>query len=186
VVTPGRRIVSLRVPGSYLDTLHPDRITTAQNGSTYFRSTGTSMATPVAVGSAALLLQQQSSLNPDRIKAVLMGTTRSWGSATSGGSLPDPSADGNGLVEALAAVYSGPRTPSNAGQRPANTLARSLYAILYGQPLIWKDPNYKGINWTQLTWATLSWDNLAWDNLAWDNLAGARNGAECRGCAVYG
>jgi serine protease AprX len=171
VVTPGRRIVSLRVPGSYLDTLYPDRITTAQNGSTYFRLTGTSMATPVAVGSAALLLQQQSSLNPDRVKAILMGTTRSWGSQTGGGSLPDPSADGQGLVDALAAVYSGPRTPANAGQRPANTLARALYPILYGQPLTWKDPNYKGVNWTQLTWATLSWDNLAWDNLAWDNLA---------------
>jgi serine protease AprX len=171
VVTPGRRIVSLRVPGSYLDTLYPDRVTTAQNGSTYFRLTGTSMATPVASGSAALLLQQQSGLNPDRVKAILMGTTRSWGSATGGGLLPDPAADGNGLVDALAAVYSGPRTPANAGQRPANTFARALYPILYGQPLIWKDPNYKGINWTQLTWATLSWDNLAWDNLAWDNLA---------------
>jgi serine protease AprX len=171
VVTPGRRIVSLRVPGSYLDTLYPDRVTTAQNGATYFRLTGTSMAAPVAVGSAALLLQQQASLNPDRVKAILMGTARPFGSATGGGSLPDPSAAGRGLVDALAAVYSGPRPPANRGQRPADTLARALYPILYGQPLAWKDPNYRGIDWTHLTWTNLAWDNLAWDNLAWDNLA---------------
>jgi serine protease AprX len=171
VVTPGRRIVSLRVPGSYLDTHYPDRVTIAQNGSTYFRLTGTSMATPVAAGSAALLLRQQPGLDPDQVKAALMRTTRAWGSTTGGGLLPDPSADGSGLVDALAAVYSAPQPPANRGQRPANTLARALYPILYGQPLTWKDPNYLGIDWTRLTWANLSWDNLAWDNLAWDNLA---------------
>jgi serine protease AprX len=171
VVTPGRRIVSLRVAGSYLDTHYPDRVTSAQNGATYFRLTGTSMATPVATGGGALLLQHQASLNPDRVKAILMGTTRPYGSATGGGLLPHPSADGNGLVDALAATYSGARPPANRGQRPANTLARALYPILYGQPLTWKDPSYLGIDWTQLTWTNLAWDNLAWDNLAWDNLA---------------
>src|SRR5262249_52790319 len=84
VVTPGRRILSLRVPGSYLDTHYPDRVTTASNGATYFRLTGTSMATPVAAGSAALLLQQQTNLGPDQVKAILMGTTRPYGSATGG------------------------------------------------------------------------------------------------------
>src|SRR5437899_12564471 len=47
LVAPGRRIVSLRVPGSALDTLFPDRVVLAQNGSTSFRLTGTSMATAV-------------------------------------------------------------------------------------------------------------------------------------------
>jgi serine protease AprX len=171
VVAPGRRIVSLRSPGSYLDTQYPDRVTTAQNGATYFRLTGTSMATPVVAGSAALLLQHQTGLTPNQVKAILVGKTRPWGSATGGGSLPNPSADGSGLVDALASVYSPPLPPANQAQRPANTLARALYPILYGQPLTWKDLHYLGIDWSQLTWTNLAWDNLAWDNLAWDNLA---------------
>jgi subtilisin family serine protease len=59
VVAPGRRIVSLRAPGSYLDTHYPERITLAHNGSTYFRLSGTSMATAVTTGAAGLLLQNR-------------------------------------------------------------------------------------------------------------------------------
>ena len=71
LVAPGRRLVSLRVPGSTLDTLFPDRVVVARNGSTYFRLTGTSMATGVVSGAAALLLQRRPSLTPDHVKALL-------------------------------------------------------------------------------------------------------------------
>jgi len=57
IVAPGRRIVSVRSRGSTLDRLLTDRVETANNGSTYFRLTGTSMATAVVSGVAALLLQ---------------------------------------------------------------------------------------------------------------------------------
>jgi serine protease AprX len=171
VVAPGRRIVSLRGPGSYLDASYPDRVTLANNGSTYFRLSGTSMATGVTTGAAGLLLQQRPNLTPDNVKSVLANTTQMYGWAASSVPPADPSAEGNGLVDALAATYA-PLPPSvNRGLLPADTLARSLYPILYGAPLTWNNPNYLGIDWTQLTWDNLAWDNLAWDNLAWDNLA---------------
>src|SRR5207302_355759 len=40
----------------------------------YFRLSGTSMATPVVSGAAALLLQKDPSLTPDQVKARLMKT----------------------------------------------------------------------------------------------------------------
>jgi len=101
LVAPGRRLVSLRVPGSALDTLFPDRIVVAQNGSTYFRLTGTSMATGVVSGAAALLLQRRPNLTPDQVKALLVGTTQPYGQ-DSGEGLPDPIADGSGLLDAYA------------------------------------------------------------------------------------
>jgi serine protease AprX len=187
VVTPGRRIVSLRSPGSYLDTHYPDRVTTTRTGATYFRLSGTSMATPVATGALALMLQQQPGITPDKLKFTLISATQSYGWAASGPVVPGLYADGNGLVDAWAATHypSGQTTPSDPtrlhvpgwprplkqGFRPADTLARALYPILWGTPLSWEDPLYLGIQWSLLTWTTLSWDNLAWDNLAWDNLA---------------
>jgi len=47
---PGRRVVSLPVMGSTLDMLLPDHVVRANNGTTYFRLTGTSMATAVVSG----------------------------------------------------------------------------------------------------------------------------------------
>src|SRR6266540_3997960 len=194
LVAPGRRIVSLRVPGSALDTLFPDRVVLAQNGSTYFRLTGTSMATAVVSGAAALLLQGRPNLTPDQVKALLVGTTQPYGQ-DSGQVLPDPIADGSGLLDANAATLAVPcdaapspgllsggflvgtlfnPTPvacANRGLRPADGFARALYPVLFGSPLQWQDPLLGGIFWNLLTWDTLVWDSVAWDNFAWDSVA---------------
>ena len=46
--------------------------------------------------------------------------------------------------------------------------ARAVYPVLYGRPLLWRNPTYLGINWAALTWATLNWAETAWGNLTWD------------------
>jgi serine protease AprX len=194
LVAPGRRLVSLRVPGSSLDTLFPDRVVLAQNGSTYFRLTGTSMATAVVSGAAALLLAGRPNLTPDQVKALLVGTTQPYGE-DSGQVLPDPIADGSGLLDANAATLAVPcdaapnpgllsggflvgtlfnPTPvacANRGLRPADGFARALYPVLFGSPLQWQDPLLSGIFWNLLTWDTLVWNSVAWDNFAWDSVA---------------
>src|SRR5438445_12820327 len=187
LVAPGRRLVSLRVPGSALDTLFPDRVVVAQNGSTYFRLTGTSMATGVVSGAAALLLQRRPSLTPDQVKALLVRTTQPYG-WDSGQALPDPIADGSGLLNAYAAVNAAPSGRlqggllfgalrpmvnlccANRALRPADGFARALFPVLYGSPLHWKDPTLGGIDWQALTWDSVLWDSVAWDNFAWDSV----------------
>jgi serine protease AprX len=198
LVGPGRRIVSIRVPGSSLDTLLPGHVVMASNGATYFRLTGTSMATAVVSGAVALLLEHQPGLSPDQVKAILKGTARPFGQSTMP---PPPGAAGTGVVDAFGATNSPLRGAANQGLRPADGFARTLYPIIYGQPLAWNNPTYLGINWAAQTWQTLnwaapawdnyywdgvgwtniawdniawdqtSWDNIAWDNIAWDNIA---------------
>jgi serine protease AprX len=111
LVAPGRRIVSLRVQGSALDLLFPDRVVVARNGATYMRLSGTSMATPVVSGAVALLLQRQPNLTPDQVKAILVGTTQPYGQ-TNGLPPPDPAASGSGLLDALAAVRKATPAPA--------------------------------------------------------------------------
>jgi len=178
LVAPGRRVVSIRVPGSTLDTLLPDHVVTANNGSTYFRLTGTSMATAVVSGAVALMLEHQPNLAPDQVKKMLVANTQAFGQAAMP---PPPTAAGAGLLDAYAATNSPVMGSANLGLRPADGLTRALYPIIYGQPLVWKNVNYLGSDWTLLTWATLgwaapAWDNYYWDavgwsNIAWDNIA---------------
>ncbi len=191
VVAPGRKIISLRVQGSWLDTHYTDRIELARTGATYFRLSGTSMSTPVVTGSAALLLQQQSSLTPDKLKSLLTSSTQGYGWT---GGQPPLNADGYGLVDMWAAsrinstngqadqsqsqadpwrrqLRPMPSRPLKQAWRPADMAARQLLPVLYGTNLPWKDPTYAGVLWNTLSWQNLAWDNLAWDNLAWDNLA---------------
>ena len=198
LVAPGRRIVSIRVPGSALDTLFPDRIVVARNGSTYFRLTGTSMATAVVSGAAALLLARRPDLSPDQVKALLVSTTQPYGQQ-SGQVLPDPTAGGSGLLDTYAAMTSALTIPApptggsggllggglltgtlqtvaplacaNRALRPADGFARALFPVLYGSPLHWKDPTLGGIDWQALTWDSVVWDSIAWDNFDWDSIA---------------
>ncbi len=164
LVSPGRRVVSIRVAGSTLDTLLPDHVVTAINGSTYFRLTGTSMSTAVVSGAVALLLEHQPSLTPDQVKKILVSTTQTFGSSM-------PTGAGAGLLDANAAWSSGIRGTKNTGLRQSDGLARTLYAIVYGQPLAWKSLTYLGTNWSGYTWLNLPWNDAAWDNIAWDNIA---------------
>lgn len=83
VVAPGNLVVSLLAPGSTLANAFPQNIvgpsyysSTSSGTPQYMRLSGTSMATPVVSGIAALMLQKDPSLTPDIVKARLMKTAR--------------------------------------------------------------------------------------------------------------
>jgi serine protease AprX len=76
IMAPGNGVVSLSAPGATLEADYPAQLVDGNNGQPdYFTLSGTSMATPVVSGAAALLLQQNSNLTPDQVKARLMQTT---------------------------------------------------------------------------------------------------------------
>jgi serine protease AprX len=83
LVAPGNQVISLMAPNSTLALSYPKTLisnstfeTIGASGSSgnYFMLSGTSMATPVVSGAAALLIQQHPSLTPDQVKARLMKT----------------------------------------------------------------------------------------------------------------
>jgi serine protease AprX len=83
LVAPGNGIVSLRAPNSTLAAnsgfaVPNSYYRTGGVGSSgnYLRLSGTSMATPVVAGAAALLIQQNPWLTPDQVKARLMKTAQ--------------------------------------------------------------------------------------------------------------
>lgn len=168
LVAPGRRIVSLRSPGSYLDRLLPDRVESVGGQSEYFRLTGTSMATPVVAGVAALLLEKDPSLTPDQVKRILTRTASKLGAKPADGA-------GSGIVDAAAAVASKTKDKANLRKRPADAAARGLLHLVKGKPLGWWDKKYAGrlwedVDWDNILWDSVTWDNVLWDNLLWDNL----------------
>jgi serine protease AprX len=82
LVAPGTWIVSARAVSSWLDTAHHeltlqiadyknDPAHAAQDGA-YYTLSGTSMAAPMVAGTAALMLQKDSTLSPATVKARLM------------------------------------------------------------------------------------------------------------------
>jgi serine protease AprX len=74
LLSPGVNIVSLRSPNSYLD----KRSKSSRVDSRYFSLSGTSMATPICAGVAALILEKHKDATPDQVKRMLLNGCEDW------------------------------------------------------------------------------------------------------------
>ena len=163
LVASGNRIVSLRSPGSYQDLLFPDRRVVADPAeplvAEYFEMSGSSMASPIVAGTAALMLEQDPSLNPGTIKARLMMSARKP-------AVGDPLVTGAGSLDILGALRANGTVadaPSPAAiiDEQTGLIGFENTAVLWGNEqfslmtlwpgsVIWTDPTayYQSIVWT--------------------------------------
>ena len=189
VVAPGKSVVSLRDPGSYIDQQYPG----GRVDSRYFRGSGTSTSTAVVSGVVALLLQQRPDLTPDQVKAVLASgahrvpATRSnrqgagvvnardasWRIPVIVG--PDPSADtdpseGAGSLEAArGSVHVARDGVELAGEQDIFGAAwdGGRWAQQSSDGVSWTGGNWNGNQWTGDDWSGSSWSGPAWAAADW-------------------
>lgn len=95
VVAPGARLVSYRVPGSFVDVNMPQGRRPGTDW--YSRATGTSFSAGLVSGAAALLLESHPDWGPDEVKAALTC------SAVPVGHHPAPYRQGHGSIDVVAA-----------------------------------------------------------------------------------
>jgi serine protease AprX len=184
LVAPGEQVVSLRTPGSYLDSSYP----AARIGERFFRGSGTSQAAAVVSGAAALLIQQRPGITPDEVKALLTGTAQPISAATA-------AQQGAGVID-LAVAKDAP-TPTGAKQTFAVStglgsleLARgSVHVSVNGKVIsgevdvrgrsfnaasyaagVKNGTNWNGLTWSGLTWSGLTWSGLTWSGLTWSGV----------------
>jgi serine protease AprX len=173
LVSPGIHTVSLRSPGSAID----QQFGSARVGTDYFRGTGTSMATATVSGIVAQILQRNPTLTPDQVKHRLLTTARTIATT-------DPTAAGEGLVDAYASTISRDTGSANQGLEPASGLgeiqpSRGSLSVDVQTPLGWAAlqgeyvaqidlTNPVGlVPFVSLTYATVGWDPLTWDLTTW-------------------
>jgi serine protease AprX len=158
VVAPGTAVISMRVPGSTLDEEFP----VARIGEGFFRGSGTSQATAVISGTAALLLQARPELTPNQLKMLLRRGAVN---------LPDDvSADGSGranLANSLAL-----QTPSEA------EASQPFQKAVLDLRILWQDLISESIGegtsvgtgengWTGRRWSGRRWTGRRWSGRRW-------------------
>jgi serine protease AprX len=167
VVAPGTGIVSLRAPGSALDTRFP----AARVGDRFFRGTGTSQATAVVSGIAALLLQQRPNLRPDQVKALLRS-----GAARVAAEGDAVAAQGAGAVNAARSAGLATPSASEATQAfPRAVLDRSLVKLDKALTRLlarmtgstWSGSTWSGSTWSGSTWSGSTWSGSTWSGSTW-------------------
>src|SRR5579864_3381749 len=126
IMAPGNDIVSLAAPGTTLEAAYPNELISGTDGKgDYFKLSGTSMATPAVAGAVALMLQEQSTLTPDQVKARLMKTASKMGLFSTSAHVPhlfqnfldfyDLFSVGSGLLNVQGATSNSDLAPANVG-----------------------------------------------------------------------
>ena len=157
----GAHLVSLRAPGSVIDTTYPG----SRVEDDYFRGSGTSFATAVASGAAAVLLDRRKALTPNQVKGVLTGT------AYDAAGLADPTLAGAGGMDLAAALAD---VSSKAGLWAGITTDHGDDALPPGDATDWQalldaldagDAATAARNWSRLSPAARNWSARNWSGL---------------------
>jgi serine protease AprX len=111
VVAPGAHMVSLVPKDSVLAEQYPDN----QLKSNYFKLAGTSQATAVVSGIAALIISNDPGLTPNEVKMRLTGTALPWVDVTTTNALYSMWEQGAGMVNAPDAVFADVSGIANEG-----------------------------------------------------------------------
>jgi serine protease AprX len=184
LVAPGRSIVSLRDPGSYIDEAHPS----ARVDSRFFKGSGSSQAAAVVSGAVALLLDSRPDLRPDQVKALLRSSAESMPAA-------DPTGRGTGELDVYRAYLAA--TPSVSQSWPRSTGLGSLeqargtshvadddveltgerhvlgpfdaasWAAASAAFTAWNGGSWAGSSWTDTCWCATSWSGRSWAGRSW-------------------
>jgi serine protease AprX len=169
LVTSGRSVVSLAVPGSTISSNYPS----ARVGSANFVGSGTSFSAAITSGAAALVLADNPGLTPNQLKARLLGTTNL-------GPVGNPFVDGHGALNAYAAATSGPMNLSQSAGGLIPILAGLAVSLLPIGPAdtwnvkLWSglslnQPPANGPPWNGWVWNGGDWNGWAWTGRAWNN-----------------
>jgi serine protease AprX len=190
IIAPGITVVSLRDPGSTIDTLYPD----ARIGDSYFKGTGTSQAAAIVSGVAALMFQANPWLTPDLAKGVLVKTAYRNGNYGHGagagmvdvGSALQAARNPNGVMPANLGLVPSTGTGSLEASRGSfhvdadidgdgipDKLTGEIDAL--GQPwpaMSWSAYAWYTSPWNELTavtpgWSAVSWSALSWSGTTW-------------------
>lgn len=161
LVAPGKSVVSLRNPGSFVDQEHPEGYVNPR----FFRGSGTSQAAAVVSGAAALILEQRPNATPDQVKALMMQTAAPMPVA-------DKQAQGAGVLDMKTAFRTA--TPNAVQTWPRSTGlgsldgARGSLKIDYEGVVLEGEQDIFGNPWDAQTWSLDSANATAWNEGTWN------------------
>ncbi|HVM07993.1 MAG TPA: S8 family serine peptidase [Acidimicrobiales bacterium] len=160
VVAPGAAIISVRAPGSTIDTVFPG----ARVGDRRFRGSGTSMATALTAGAAAVVAEQAPDATPSELKSMLVRGAR----AIAGGA---KTVDLRGSEKIAAETVVVDTTLVGTGVTGTITWTGSRWAGSRWAGTAWSGSRWAGSRWAGSRWAGSRWAGSTWSGSRW---AGSR------------
>jgi serine protease AprX len=165
VIAPGVHVLGLRVPNSYVDQNNP----AGRVGTRFIRGSGTSQATAVVSGVAALVLQKYPTATPDQVKYLVMTSATKFSAGNTGDQTGQHEDlwQGLGIIDAAKAVGGKPSAapvqsfPVATGSGLLEGSRGSSHVVQAAVTLAGEKDIF-GRAWTAATWSAAVAANTAW------------------------
>jgi subtilisin family serine protease len=168
-MAPGVKIVGLRDPGSFLDTMYP----AARRGDRFFRGSGTSQAAAVVSGATALLLQKYPNMTPDMVKAAFAASgvplkTSKGVALEQGAKRIDVKAASDKTPDVLSGKIRSAQTfPIATGLGSLDASRGSYHLVDANGVALTGEVDLFGDVWDGRSWSASAWDGRSWSGDAW-------------------
>jgi len=186
-VAPGVHLQGLRVPNSFIDT-NVDGKTVLDDR--FMRGSGTSEATALAAGSAALILSKYPHATPDQVKRLLKLGAYDLPACGRTGTMGSGELQLSRLLTYALPVYTqtvapGTGTGTLEGSRGSDHLTRDGVVLrgeqdIFGKPfdsaamaaleaagISWSGGTWNGSSWSGSSWSGSSWSGSSWSGSSW-------------------
>jgi serine protease AprX len=202
LVASARSVVSLRAPGSTIDTTYPS----AEIGAGNFVGSGTSFSAAITSGAVALIAEvaqlKNKMLTPDLVKAEFLATA-------SPGPVGNPMVDGHGALNVFAAVSQPGFQLTQTVPAVATSVGSSVNLETTWLPSSWNprswsgstvnpvgtsisgtsgpvttDTSTVGTTWNGSTWNGSTWNGSSWNGSTWNG--SSWNGSSWNGSSWNG
>jgi serine protease AprX len=197
LLAPGTHVQGLRVPNSWIDANHPEGFLSDR----YFRGSGTSEATAIVTGAAALILQRYPTATPDQVKQLLENTAypiQAKSQAQGSGEIALTAALAAPLPAATQTTTLSTGSGSLEASRGTSHLTRDGVALLGEQDIfgatvntsllasaeaagntwsggIWNGNSWSGNSWSGSSWSGSTWSGKSWSGSSWSAAAWSDN-----------
>jgi serine protease AprX len=151
MVAPGSQVPAPLAKGSEYEANCPACVVDGE----YIRLGGTSMATAVAAGAAATVIEENPGYSPDQVKGVLMNTARDIA-----GGAADEVAQNQATGTTLVPL-------SNVGLVPNDDIA-AMGGLLDLTRISWRNIDWSRISWRRISWRTAEGDlSAGFSRISW-------------------
>lgn len=161
LVANGVSVLGVLPPGSTVAQQNPSAHATGA----LWRGTGTSQATAVVSGAAALLLQQHPAATPAQVKASLRTSARDLPGTRDGQGLLHPT--GKLVSDPDGAALDGSGDLTGEASFDASSWSASSWSASSWSASSWSASSWSGATWNGESWVASSWSASSWSASSW-------------------
>lgn len=171
VYAPGVKIIAGISPSSMIATVFPGGIVSTDNNQARYAMSGTSMATAVVSGGAALIAERHPDWTPGQIKQAMATMSKVLPQSPFARELQvKPAAELKSTPDASFGIVPNYLLLDAAGTCDTTVTNPNDCPVVFDK-ISWGSVDFQKISWSKISWSKISWSKISWSGVDFQKIS---------------